>query len=73
LSDGLVIHPLGGYETRTATAWVPIGNSGVIRGAMRNADVFAEKEIRLLCLPKDVYMKYWYHPFTAKALLKEWE
>ena len=73
MSDGLMVHPLGGYEPRLTPAWIPLGNSGVIRGAVRNADVFAQKEVRLLCIPKDVYLKHWYKPYTGKDLLNEWK
>ena len=68
-----MVHPLGGYEPRLTPAWIPLGNSGVIRGAVRNADVFAQKEVRLLCIPKDVYLKHWYKPYTGKDLLNEWK
>ena len=73
LSDGLTVIPMGGYENRFAAPWVPLGNSGVIRGAVHNADIIAEKEVGLLCIPKDVYLMYWYKPLTAKELLRDWK
>ncbi len=72
LSDGLRVYPLGGYESRPALPWVPLGNTGVIRGAIRNAHVFAEKPLELICVPKDTYLKHWYRPISAKDLIDRW-
>jgi len=68
LGDGLKIIPLGGYESFSVAAWMPIGNTGVIRGATRNADVVAEQDISLLMIPKDVYLRHWYIPYTHEEL-----
>ncbi|MGB0523189.1 MAG: hypothetical protein ACPGJS_09525 [Flammeovirgaceae bacterium] len=70
-STGLRIYPLGGYESRLAKAWLPIGNTGVIRGSIRNADVYAEKNIRLICVPRDIYLNHWYKPLSTKELFKK--
>ncbi len=72
LSDGIRVYPLGGYDSRPATAWVPLGNTGVIRGSIRNAHVYAEKPVRLLCIPRDIYLDDWYRPIPPKDLLKLW-
>jgi hypothetical protein len=70
LGDGLRVIPLGGYAPFPVRPWMPLGNTGVIRGAVRNADIIAEQEVELLMIPQDVYLKYWYHPYTTKELLR---
>ncbi|MEM6631625.1 MAG: hypothetical protein AAF694_18230 [Bacteroidota bacterium] len=72
IAEGLRVFPLGGYESRMASAWVPLGNTGVIRGSIRNAHVFAETATSLICVPKSIYLKHWYHPLTSKDLAKMW-
>lgn len=66
--EGLRIIPLGGYKTFTVRAWMPLGNTGVIRGAMRNATVVSDRDMHLLMIPKDVYLKHWHHPHTTQEL-----
>lgn len=73
MSDGLEVTPLGGYASKPAVAWVPQGNTGVIRGAMRNANVIAEKSLKLIVIPKEIYLKYWYAPYDAKTLAIVWQ
>jgi hypothetical protein len=70
LGDGLVIIPLGGYASFPVRPWMPLGNTGVIRGAVRNADVIAEQVVDLLMIPQDIYLKYWYQPYTTEELLR---
>jgi hypothetical protein len=76
LGEGLQITPLGGYQSISMQGWFPVGNTGVIRGATRNAHVVAQKQISVLIIPKDVYLKYWYWPYTfeeVRRLLKQEE
>ena len=68
LGDGLKIIPLGGYQSFSVTAWTPLGTTGVIRGDTRNADVIAEQSVSLLILPKEVYLRYWYVPYSPMEL-----
>lgn len=63
--EGMRVHRLGGYTSVPARAWVPLGNTGVIRGSIRNANVVAECHIHLLVIPKQVYLNYWYHPYST--------
>ena len=72
LADGLRVFPLGGYENKAAPAWVPIGNTGVIRGSVRNANVFVEHNLDLLIIPKEIYLNYWYTPYNADSLADSW-
>jgi hypothetical protein len=68
LEAGLWVVPLGGYQTLAVRPWRPLGNTGVIRGADRNADIVAQQAVRVLILPKDVYLRHWYRPFTVDEL-----
>ncbi len=68
LGDGLKIIPLGGYQSFSVAAWMPLGTTGVIRGDIRNADIVAEQRVALLMLPKEVYLRYWYIPYSPLEL-----
>lgn len=68
LGDGLKIIPLGGYQSFSVAAWMPLGTTGVIRGDIRNADIIAEQPVSLLILPKEVYLRYWYEPYSPSEL-----
>ena len=72
LANGLKVFPLGGYESTPAPSGVPIGNTGVIRGSVRNANVFAERDLELLIIPKETYLSYWYTPHSSKTLAFCW-
>lgn len=68
LGDGLKIFPLGGYQSFSVTAWLPLGTTGVIRGDVRNADIVAEQSMSLLMIPKEIYLHYWYVPYSPLEL-----
>ncbi len=68
LGDGLKIIPLGGYQSFSVAAWMPLGTTGVIRGDIRNADIVAEQGVSLLMIPKEVYLRYWYVPYSPAEL-----
>ena len=70
LGAGLRIMPLGGYEAFRVSAWMPLGITGVIRGAARNATVVADEELTLLMIPKEVYLREWHHPYDAAELVR---
>jgi hypothetical protein len=68
LGDGLRIIPLGGYDSFSVQAWMPLGSTGVIRGAHRNARVIAEQGVSALMIPKDVYLRHWHATYTVAEL-----
>ncbi|MGH2390737.1 MAG: hypothetical protein ACRDIE_21255 [Chloroflexota bacterium] len=70
LGEGLTIIPLGGYQSFAVAPWMPVGNTGVIRGAVRNATVVTGRDITLLMIPKEVYLRRWHYPYTAAELLQ---
>jgi CRP-like cAMP-binding protein len=70
LSAGLRVIPLGGYATLAVRPWVPLGVTGVIRGATRNSTVTAEQDLSLLMIPKEVYLRAWHRTYDADELVQ---
>jgi len=68
LGEGLQVSPLGGYTAVRNPAYVSIGNTGVIRGALRNATVTAEAPVDVLVIPKQVYLDHWYRTYPPDAI-----
>ena len=74
LQPGLKVVPLGGYQSFNVQAWMPLGLTGVVRGATRNASVVATRTVRLLMIPKTVYLTHWHHTHSVasfRQLLEE--
>lgn len=63
-ADGLSGVPLGGYRPFPVYPWTPLGSTSVIRGAPRNATISAQKPLRLLMIPKEVYLKHWHFTYN---------
>ena len=61
LEPGLKVVPLGGYQSFSVQAWMPLGLTGVVRGATRNASVVATRTVRLLMIPQTIYLRHWHH------------
>jgi hypothetical protein len=61
--------PLGGYRPFAAPAWLPIGNTAVIRGAQRNAGVYATRALTLLMIPQAIYLGAWHRPYRRAELI----
>lgn len=70
LEDGVEIRPFGLSNFIKAKKWVPVGDTGVIRGGMRNATVLATKDMSLIMIPKHVYLTKWYDPFHVNEMEK---
>lgn len=70
LDPGLRGIPLGGYHAFSVQPWMPLGMTGVIRGSPRNATVMAERTVKLLMIPKTVYLHHWYVGHTPESLRK---
>jgi hypothetical protein len=71
LEAGLRVIPLGGYPSFLVQPWMPLGVTGVIRGAPRNATIIAEQEVHLLMMPKAVYLRHWHHTYSAEELAQK--
>lgn len=67
LDPGLKILPESGYASFVVQPWMPLGVTGVIRGAPRNATVQAEQAVSLLMIPKSTYLKHWHRTHSPKS------
>jgi hypothetical protein len=70
MGEGLRAHPLGGYATAPVQPWMPLGITGIIRGAPRNSTITAEQEVHLLMIPREVYLNAWHRTYSADELVK---
>ena len=70
LSEGLMGYPLGGYEPFSAHAFIPVGNVGVIRGDARNATIVAEKAVKVLMIPREIYLNYWHCTYDEDEFIQ---
>jgi len=73
LGEGLMIVPLGGYPPFAAPAWLPVGTTGVIRGAQRNATIYATLDLTLLVIPQAIYLHTWHRPYQRTELVARLE
>ena len=72
LGPGLGVEPIGGYRPEPLQPWLPIGATGVVRGAERNAAVIADAEVDVLVIPAETYLAHWFKPYTADELPTAW-
>jgi len=73
LGEGLIGMPLGGYQPFASPAWLPVGNTGVIRGAQRNATIYATCDLTLLMIPQAIYLNTWHRPYQRTELVARLE
>ena len=57
MGPGLVVQPGGGYAPSPLSPWVPVGTTGVIRRAERNAEIVAEREVDVIMIPGERYAR----------------
>ncbi len=65
MDEGLLSTPLGGYQAFAVRPWIPVGNTRVIRGATQEATVVAQRELALLIIPKEIYLKHWHATYSV--------
>ena len=65
-SYGLMGTPSGSYDNFIVAPFTPLGNTGVIRGDIRNATIVARKSVKLLIIPKDIYLNYWHATYSVE-------
>lgn len=68
MAAGLKVLPLGGYRDAEAKPWVPLGNTGVIRGSERDAQVVADSPLNVLMTPQLACLKHWFNPCSQSEL-----
>jgi len=66
MSEGLMTIPLGGYHTHLVKPWIPLGNTRVIRGDVQEATVTAQNQLKLMMIPKEIYLKYWHDTYNIE-------
>jgi hypothetical protein len=65
---GLRVQPGGGYPAEEVSAWVPVGTTGVIRRAERNAEVTVVREVDVFMIPGECYVRAWFRPYAPDEL-----
>jgi hypothetical protein len=70
MADFLRGRPLGDYADFTLGGFTLVGLTGVVRGATRNADVYAGADLSLLAIPKAVFLDHWYFTYTPETLTR---
>lgn len=68
-SSGLEGQPTGYYSPFQVAAYTPLGNTGAIRGDIRNATIRAKRDVKLLMIPKDEYLHYWYATYQTNEFV----
>jgi hypothetical protein len=48
------------------SAWSLIGDISLLGRSLRDSRVVAEQPVKLLMIPKEIYLKYWYQPCGIK-------
>ena len=68
LTEGLRVRPGGGYPPSELRPWVPVGTTGAVRRAGRNAEIVAEDDVDVLIIPSESYVRSWLRPFSPAEL-----
>ena len=68
LDAGLKAHSLGGYGAADIPAWLPIGITGVVRGAERNSTIVAVAPVDVLAIPGELFIREWFHPYESTEI-----
>lgn len=69
-NKGLEGFPTGSYSPFLVSPFTPLGNTGVIRGDVRNSTIIAKRSVKLLALPKNVYLSYWLATYSKEEFAK---
>ena len=68
LGPGLTVHPVGGYPSAELHPWVPVGVTGAVRKAPRNAEIVADAEVEVLMIPSEEFVSGWLRPLQTHQL-----
>src|SRR5262249_37152848 len=64
----VLIEQPGGYEVLELHPWIPIGVTGVVRRAERNARVLASRAGEMLIIPGELFAREWFRPYDRGEL-----
>ena len=71
LGPGLIGAPLGGYQPFAIPPWALLGATGVVSGAPRNATVAAQQPLRVLMIPKTIFLHEWHRAYTLEEFRRQ--
>jgi len=67
-AEGLEVTPGGGYVAEAVPAWLPVGVTGAVRRAERNASIVARADLDVVIVPADVFVHEWFRPHSPGEL-----
>lgn len=68
MGEGLRVRPMGGYAPSPLHPWVPVCTTGAVRRAGRNSEIVAERDVDVLIVPGQVYVRSWLRPLGPDDL-----
>lgn len=70
VSPGLTVHPMGGYPPAELHPWVPVGVTGAVRRAPRNGGIVADRDVDVLMIPSEEFVRVWLRPLESHQLAR---
>jgi hypothetical protein len=64
----LRIEQRGGYDPLDVPPWIPIGVTGVVRRAERNATVLVAEPGEVLMIPGELFVREWFRPYEESEI-----
>jgi hypothetical protein len=64
----LRIEQRGGYDPLDVPPWIPIGVTGVVRRAERNATVVVSEPGEVLMIPGELFVREWFRPYEESEI-----
>lgn len=64
-SEGLKLISSTHYQMLAVLPWVAMGDIEAVRNIITQSRVVAEQPVELLMIPKQIYNRYWYAPYTV--------
>lgn len=52
--------------SQPVSPWIQVGNIEVIRASIHHERVVAEQSVTLLMIPQEIYLRYWYRPYSVQ-------
>lgn len=69
MNHGLVGLPIGGYESFHVLPWSLLGSTSIISGVIRNATITCSKKVKVLIIPREIYLKFWNFTYNTIEFL----
>jgi hypothetical protein len=68
VDSALRIVQRGGYDPLDVPPWIPIGVTGVVRRAERNATVVVSEPGEVLMIPGELFVREWFRPYEESEI-----